>query len=131
MKSIFISTLIKSLVFVIFVVFLCGAKISHAEILAGKYKSLDGKFEHNFMASGDYKGSWTGIHETGLYKQGAGVCRNNNGAAGNLVLFYGTYQCCLLFQPIAGKWAVTAIYTPNQFGGFGICQNQVLSKVDN
>ena len=61
-------------------------------IVGGEYESSDGKYNHIFEASGDYKGkrNYSNSPEgsvEGVFEQGEGICANTDGDRGN-VKFY-------------------------------------------
>ncbi|NCC52644.1 MAG: hypothetical protein EOM20_15695 [Spartobacteria bacterium] len=121
----------KKIYAIIFLFFLTSnAPAFGNDLPLGKYKSLDGKIEHNFTATGDYKGIFKGskgvVNYLGLHKTGEGICFLG-GAKGNVMLYYDNMQCCLRFQSISDKLAVTRI--GDSLGSsfaHGICDNQIL-----
>ncbi|MEJ1407110.1 MAG: hypothetical protein Q2484_17025 [Candidatus Sedimenticola sp. (ex Thyasira tokunagai)] len=103
----------------------------------GKYESLDGKYKHEFKASGDYSGAaklsktYSG---TGLYEKASEICwvpkkDGTKGATGNVILYVGEAQCCLEFRQISNKFAVSKIWVKGTGTGYVLCQNQVLQKI--
>jgi hypothetical protein len=115
----------------------CSLNSYSEPLVAGKYESLDGQFQHDFKVSGDYRGlakhsgkDYSGI---GLYEQGSEICWFPNkdgtkGSTGNIVLYIGEAQCCLEFRQISGKFAVSKIWVKGTGAGYALCSNQVLRK---
>ncbi|MGI8853582.1 MAG: hypothetical protein ACR2GC_09905 [Methyloceanibacter sp.] len=105
-------------------------------ILQGFYKSLDGKFGHNFKSSGDYSVTiFDGaMNESanGLFQQVEGLCwsepRGGPRILGNVLLYIDQVQCCLKFRAISDKYAVTKVWVKGTGLGYGICTNQVVIK---
>ena len=113
---------------------LLSAQVHAGNIVSGKLKSNDGKFEHEFKASGEYWGKRTFAKSkpsiaTGLYEQGFSICGNTKGEKGNVQLYVGEVQCCLKFKKIANNYAVSKVWVEGTGAGYALCSHQVLTKV--
>ncbi len=106
---------------------------------SGSYKSLNGELEHVFSETGDYAGKVVRTDKQfpylGLYRAGDGICwfpeeDGSKGLSGNVVLYYGEVQCCLQFQKISDKIAVTFVWNKPYGSPMGLCSNQVLRKTE-
>ncbi len=124
----------------IVLIFPFNVKAQDKNHFSGIYKSLDGQFEHHFSENGDYHGFIHNDKTTktyqGVYKfDSSGVCFSRNtdgssGISGNVYILFDDTQCCMRFERISDKVAVTFLgSSPDiSFHQFGICRNQVLKK---
>lgn len=108
------------------------------KIISGELESHDGKFKHNFKASGDYWGQvkskdFDPSSVSGVFEQGNGICWNSlangsKGASGNVLIYVEEVQCCLEFREISNKFAVSKVWVKGTGTGYALCNNQVLTK---
>lgn len=107
------------------------------QIVSGKYVSSDGKYQHIFKESGEYSGrvKITDIEYSvlGLYRQGSEICivsqkDGSQGATGNVMLYVDKARCCLKFQQISNKFAVSRVWMEGGGIGYFLCNDQTLIK---
>jgi len=119
----------------VFLACFCSLAHSSDRIISDIFESSDKKYWHNLKSDDVYHGQVFADEKgkyqkaEGVYEQGSGICKNNQGEAGNILIYTGEVQCCMEMRAVGDSWVMSKIWVSGTGAGYRLCKNQLQKRI--